>query len=82
MIPTHIAGIPCLVQPTYVSVTPGSFSRDAASDYDYYGDYEVEFLVCDRRGRPAPWLERKLTPATTAAIEALILAGGSGPWLS
>lgn len=60
---TSVAGIPCTVEVlTYLNV-PGSHSYHAASDLDYYGYSEVEWTLCDRRGRPAPWLERKLTPA-------------------
>ena len=73
MITAQVAGIPCLIDPTHVLVVPGSYSRDAASDHDYYGCTEVDFQVCDRRGRPAPWLERKLTPADRARLEQLIL---------
>lgn len=73
MIATRIAGIPCLIDPTRVHVVPGSYSYNAASDMDFYGWYEVEFKVCDRRGRPAPWLERKMTRADCERIEQLIL---------
>lgn len=40
-----------------------------ASDVDYYGFEEIEWEVLDRRGRPAPWLGRKLSAADRAAIE-------------
>ena len=51
---------------------PGSFSYRAASDVDYYGYSEIEFEVLDRRGRHAPWLERKLDDAAIAEIEEAI----------
>lgn len=58
---TKIAGIPCTIWVHYAQVTEGSYSYNAASDWDYYGYKELEYTVCDRRGRPAPWLEKKLT---------------------
>lgn len=39
------------------------------SDWDYYGYTEMDWFVCDRRGRPAPWLERKLTDNDRQRIE-------------
>jgi hypothetical protein len=69
IIETRIAGIPCLVEAD-VFVSQGSYSRNAASDWDYYGWAEVgEFTIMDRRGRPAPWLERKLTNKEIERIE-------------
>lgn len=50
----------------------GSLSACPSSD-DYYGYSEVEFDVLDRRGRPAPWLERKLTDADRERIEYEVL---------
>ena len=44
----------------------------ADSDWDYYGYTESEWEVCDRRGRPAPWLAKKLTNKIEAAIEQAI----------
>ena len=40
---------------------------------DYYGYADIEFTVCDRRGRPAPWLANKLTDADVRRIESEIL---------
>ena len=41
----------------------------APSEIDARGWVESEFEVLDRRGNPAPWLERKLTEQITADIE-------------
>jgi hypothetical protein len=35
---------------------------------DWYGYTECEFDILDRRGRPAPWLERKATDADRERI--------------
>ena len=71
-IETRIAGIPCIVGVTHFESVRGSFSYHAASDWDYHGYVECEFTVCDRRGRPAPWLERKLTSKDESRIESEI----------
>jgi hypothetical protein len=71
-IETRVAGIPCIVGVTHFESVRGSFSYRADSDMDYYGYIECEFTVCDRRGRPAPWLERKMTDKDTSRIESEI----------
>ena len=60
---TRIAGIPCQIAVThFLRVKPYSGSaRYCDSPEDYYGYTEAEFDVLDSRGRPAAWLERKLT---------------------
>ena len=59
-----IAGIPCQIEVTSLDVVRGSYSPYADSDLDFYGYVdEFDYNVLDRRGRPAPWLERKLTDA-------------------
>jgi len=73
-IETRVAGIPCVVGVTSFTRVRGSSSRNAASDLDYHGYSESEWVVCDRRGRPAPWLERKLTESESNRIESEIAA--------
>jgi hypothetical protein len=73
MLPAKIQGIPCLVDVHHVSVVKGSFSYNAPSDLDYHGYTELDYTICDRRGRPAPWLERKATSDDIATIEEEIL---------
>lgn len=76
----YVCGIPAiLVVQTYTKVK-GSFSHNAPSDLDYYGYREVEFDVCDRNGRPAPWLERKMTDADWNAAEQKIIDYMEGGW--
>lgn len=60
-IATRIQGIPCIVKLVSYERVKGSYSYNAASDLDYYGWSESTYQVCDRRGKPAPWLERKAT---------------------
>ena len=68
---TTISGIPCRVEVTH-------YHRQKANDQadnpdDYHGYVEVEFDVLDRRGRPAPWLEKKLSADDNRRIEAELL---------
>jgi hypothetical protein len=73
IIETRIAGIPCLVEAD-VYGSKGSYSYNAPSDWDYYGYVEIgELTVMDRRGRPAPWLERKLTNKEIERIESELM---------
>ena len=69
-IETTVAGIPCIIGVSQYSSVAGNSRAD--SDWDYYGYTESEWEVCDRRGRPAPWLAKKLTSKIEAAIEAEI----------
>ena len=73
-IQTTIANIPAVIRVhNFVSVR-GSHSYNAQSDMDYNGYTESEWEVCDRRGRPAPWLARKINAEITARIEDTISA--------
>ena len=69
---TRIAGIPCIVQMTHYFVQRPLGPR-CDSDHDCYGYSEVEFDVLDRNGRPAPWLERKMSDSERVEIEELLM---------
>lgn len=72
-IETRISGIPCLIEAS-VNGTYTPAKTDADPGRCYEAEYpEIEFDVLDRRGRPAPWLAKKLTQADTNRIENLIL---------
>ncbi len=68
-IESTVAGIPCLIGVTEFSSVRGSYSYNAPSDMDYYGYSESGWEVLDRRGRPAAWLDRKLTGDDRCRIE-------------
>lgn len=68
-IESRVAGIPCLIGVSHFVCVRGSYSYNAASDWEYYGYSESEWDVLDRRGRPAAWLERKLTDDDRQRIE-------------
>jgi hypothetical protein len=64
LVEIRAAGIPALAGVTHYSYQApfrGSPNR-CASDWDYYGFEEIEWDLLDRKGRPAPWLARKLSP--------------------
>ena len=66
-IETTVAGIPCIVGVTEYSMVRADFGAD--SDWDYTGYSDLEWVVLDRRGRPAPWLQRKVTDADEERIQ-------------
>lgn len=68
---TRVAGIPCIARVThfYRQRPWRGSAHSCPSDMDWYGFTECEFQILDRRGRPAPWLERKLTDDEVARIE-------------
>jgi hypothetical protein len=66
-IETTVAGIPCIIGVTEYSSVAGDSRAD--SDWDYHGYTESEWEVCDRRGRPAPWLAKKLSSSDESRIE-------------
>ena len=76
-IATRCAGIPCIARVThYLKQQPLGTSAD--SDWDCYGYEEIEFDLCDQRGRPAPWLERKLSDQDNDRIQNEISEAYSG----
>lgn len=73
IIESHISGIPCKLDcEVHGRYQPAKI--DAEPEYCYEAQWpEVEFEVLDRRGRPAPWLAKKLTDADIHRIENEIL---------
>ena len=69
----RVAGIPCLIEyRVYGHYEPAK--TNAPPEDCYEAQYpEVEFEVLDQRGRPAPWLEKKMTDAERERIEDEIL---------
>ena len=63
----RVSGIPCQIRIRNLHVQPpcpGTFD----SDLDYHGWIEYDFDVLDRGGRPAKWLDAKLTEQDLQAI--------------
>ena len=58
---TRVAGIPCQIGVlNYERHAPMS-AHQAHSDLEFYGYSEVDYVVLDRRGNPAPWLQNKVS---------------------
>ena len=71
-IETRVAGIPCIARVTYSHYTRPN-PTTWASDIDFYGGWTLNWELCDSRGRPAPWLERKATDEDSQRIEAELI---------
>ena len=68
----RVAGLPCLIVVTYWEpYVPAKVSGPPEYCYPAEGGC-CEWEVRDRRGRPAPWLERKLTDAERERIDQLV----------
>ena len=61
---SNVCGIPCIINVDHYFKQPewqGS-AHNCLSDWDFSGYEEITYSVLDRKGYPAAWLERKLTP--------------------
>ena len=72
MIDTRIAGIPCVVEVLYYQPADPGWTLGPPEKCWPPSPAVIEYRVCDRRGRPAPWLERKMTEKDRERIEAEI----------
>ncbi len=60
---SRINGIPCKIEVTdYQPYIPMRVTGPGFGDADPPEDEYFEYNVLDRRGRPAPWLERYMNP--------------------
>lgn len=74
-IESAIAGIPCLIgidTAYYIKPWQGSAQSCPSAD-DYYGGWEIEFSVYDRKGYSAGWLESKMKRDDVELIESEIV---------
>ena len=70
----RVSGIPCIISvDEYYSQPPHKGSvLSCDSDIDWYGDEEIYYSVLDRKGYPAPWLEKKVTDSEDENIKEAI----------
>lgn len=68
----RVCGIPCIVRVTsWEAYVPAKVSGPPEHCYPAeggYGDWEI----LDSRGRPAPWLEKKMTGAERQEVDAFL----------
>lgn len=57
---TTAAGIPCKAKVNHYKKHKGTYSPIAIDPEDFYGRTELDYELRDRKGYPAPWLEKKL----------------------
>ena len=68
VVPARVAGIPCLIGvSSWDDYVPGNAYGPPEACYEDDGG-AGEWCVLDRRGRPAPWLERKMTSRDEEAV--------------
>lgn len=68
-IESTVCGIPCIIKVTdWEPYRPAVLHADPARSYPEEGG-SGDWEILDRKGRPAPWLERKLTPNERVRIE-------------
>ena len=69
---SRVQGIPCTIR-------VDSYSPGCAASWDDPGEGpEFEYTICDRRGRPAPWLDRKVDDTDRELIEADLMHNYDG----
>ncbi len=66
---SRVAGIPCQIGVlSYKQHAPMS-AHQAHSDIEFYGFTETDYVILDRRGNPAPWLQDKVKDDTSILDE-------------
>lgn len=73
-IPFTLSGIPCLIGvESYFCQPPHRGSAwTCDSDMDYYGYDEMDWIILDRKGYKAEWLEKKITSSIEESIQTTI----------
>ncbi|RUR38507.1 hypothetical protein [Vreelandella populi] len=73
--PTRVAGIPCQCEVlAYSEGTPMRITGWGFGDAEPPEPPEFEYQILDQRGRPAAWLERKLSDDDDERLESEFLA--------
>ena len=75
-IETNVDGIPCICNVlAYVPARPWkqhTFAGAGTGDCDPPEDEEFDYEILDRKGYPAPWLERKISSEDEARFIQLL----------
>jgi hypothetical protein len=70
---TTISGIPCRIKLLHYDPGTPAYRGGHPDNWEPEEGGDIAWEVCDRRGRPAPWLARKLTAADNDRIESELL---------
>lgn len=71
---TTVAGIPCIIKYNASYTKPWrGHPHECPSPEDYHGGWDIDYTVCDRTGRYAAWLDKKITDAEDRRIREEIL---------
>lgn len=70
---TTVAGIPCWVDVNTIDPYVPAYRGGHPDTWEPESGGEIDFTVCDRGGRPAPWLAAKMTDDDRQRIECEIL---------
>lgn len=64
----RVCGIPAIARVLHYRPYEPAYRRGHPDNWEPASPPEIDFEILDRRGRPAPWLERKLTDAERGRI--------------
>lgn len=67
-IDVRVCGIPAIARVLHYRPYEPAYRRGHPDNWEPASPPEIDFEILDRRGRPAPWLERKLTDAERERI--------------
>jgi len=68
-IDVRVCGIPAIARVLHYRPYEPAYRRGHPDNWEPASPPEIDFEILDRRGRPAPWLERKLTERERERIE-------------
>ena len=57
---TAVEGVPCQIGVLNYERHEPMTAQQAHSDVEFYGYTETDYVVLDRGGKPAPWLQEKI----------------------
>jgi len=68
-IDVRVCGIPAIARVLHYRPYEPAYRRGHPDNWEPASPPEIDFEILDRRGRPAPWLDRKLTNEDRARLE-------------
>jgi hypothetical protein len=68
-IDVRVCGIPAIARVLHYRPYEPAYRRGHPDNWEPASPPEIDFEILDRRGRPARWLERKLTERERERIE-------------